>query len=814
MKIFIQARKDGYNILFPTRTTPVEFYQFASDIQQESANNDAIYYGKNFYTLAFTSGGCIFTKYVIGYDIQRNHLGNVGISVFIPNTQKLSGSDVKILLDDLLNTFCRNYCPDYNLGDKREDWLLFTSLADSYDARLLSRSANYNAVITGTQNPAFHYYKSDSELIEHLDKPFQEEYSGYRQILFIDSNLQGAANPLNVLKYSGIEVNPDLKNDDYYLNNYNKSKGVKISVYYNNKWNERSNEKGNNQIREKWQVEIKYSKDYYKPIVAIGSISNHDSDIYKYIEINESNIKIKYDSFLPYPETKTFTFDVVTKKDRAKVTDAEIQIGDYQGWQKISEYTFKAEELGKEYKISARKGENLFSDVVKIIPKDYSVDSILLPLIERRVVKIKATDQENGDTIWQFKVHITGKDFNKVTDQIEFVGDEIDKEWNIQIEKRTEYSASENKKFCPAKDGNEINFKLKKAKKIPIGPIIDGNSEDKKQKSFAAKGKGFFSKPAVIATSIVSTLVLGAGIWVLCNDNQSPKAKLTAQQITTYVKGDSLMFDKIKAYKADWEEQKPEIITIDGKSWYNPTTWFVGSTEGIPDSTKYKEWAKSKQSIETAIAIRKSLNSKGFLKLKNQQYFSIIPTELRNAINKIDSTKYDEVVTQLGDVTNLTLTEISERINEILKPKEPVKEEAPLEPKKEEKKTKTKKETDRQSIQRQGATIDKAADIEKELKSATITKQKLNEYSGANFSKLKESIQLYNVFWNSVKSSTKKDDYDDLLIKVKQDDVLKKSELKNFLNSICASSADFEKFNSAKGKATSTSLKQLKSKIK
>ena len=90
MKIFIQARKDGYNVLYPT-PTPSEFYKFASDIQSISANNDAALYGKQFYSLAFASDGCIFTKYVIGYDVQRNNLGNVGISVFIPDKKKLSG---------------------------------------------------------------------------------------------------------------------------------------------------------------------------------------------------------------------------------------------------------------------------------------------------------------------------------------------------------------------------------------------------------------------------------------------------------------------------------------------------------------------------------------------------------------------------------------------------------------------------------------------------------------------------------------------------------------------------------------------------
>jgi len=464
MKILIHGRKNGYSVLYP-KPTPTEFYSFASDIQSLNANNYNVYYGKNFYTIAFVTNGYVFTKYVIGDDVQRGQLGEIGISVFIPNTQKLSGADIKTLLDELINKYNRNYIFNNKIDEPKNDfdWSIFSSLANGYDAKLQSRSTQNDNVTSGTKDPAFQYYKSDSDLIEHFDKPFQEEYSDYKQILFIDSNLQGASNPLNIIKNSGIEVNPDLKNEHYYLDNFRQSKGVTITA----NGMSRSDEKGQNQIRLKWQGEINYSKDYHKPIFATGSISDPVSEIHKYLEIYGNDIRIKYDAFKPDPETKSFTFDVETKNDGTKVIDAEIQV-DSQPWQKITEVTFTGEELGEEHKIVARKGDSLISEVVRITPKDSSEASILLPLIEKKVVKVTATDQENGNAIYEFKVHITGKDFYMVTDEIEFVGDEIDKEWNIQIEKPKEYSSSENRMFCPAKDGYEINFKLRKAEKQPI----------------------------------------------------------------------------------------------------------------------------------------------------------------------------------------------------------------------------------------------------------------------------------------------------------------------------------------------------------
>jgi len=809
MKILIHGRKNGYTILYP-KPTPTEFYSFASDIQSISANNYDVYYGKNFYTLAFVDGGCVFTIYVIGDDVERGQLGEIGISVFIPNTQKLSGVDVKNLLDELINTFNRNYI-FYNKIDEPKngfDWFLFTSLAESYDAKLITQPINSDNVTTGTQDPAFHYYESDSKLIEYFDKPFQEEYSDYKQILFIDSNLQGAANPLNVLRNSGVEVNPDLTNENYYLNNYNRSKGVTITA--NGK--SRSDKKGENQIRAKWQVEIKYSKDYYKPIEATGSISNPSSEIHKYLEINGKDIIIKYDAFLPEPETKTITFDVVTKKDGVKVTDAEIQV-DTQTWQSRSDVTFAAEELGKEHKIAARKGEFLFSDVLRITPKNYSPVSITLLLIEKRIVKITATDQENGDSIWQFKVRITGKDFYKVTDQIEFVGDEIDKEWNIQIEKSREYFESENKKFCPATDGNEIIFKLKKAKMQPIEPDNPGGSEhnsnnkQKKPKSFAAKAKAFFSKSAVIASTIVVVLIIVLGILDFYDDrdNETPSTKtlLTAQRITVYVDGNSLSLDTLNEFKVNWEKQKPGIITHSSIEWNNPTTWFVGSNEAKSDSNDYKKWNESSQLIDKAIDIRILINNKDFVELKKVLGYFNKQLSFKTAIEKIDSTKYIKIRKELDNISTLTLTQIVDSVNVILTQKEPKKQEQPQEQKKGEKETVQEKEKSAKTehtkeqpkaqkrknpaapTQQETLSAEKTSEIIKYLKSSELKKVTLNKYlidAGKNTT-LIASVNLCLKLWSL--DGTRNKSYSSYQKELNQDSYLKNSELKDFIDAMC-----------------------------
>ncbi|MBE0574156.1 hypothetical protein IH575_04610 [Candidatus Dojkabacteria bacterium] len=666
MKILIHGRKNGYSVLYP-KPTPIEFYSFASDIQSISANNNVVYYGKFFYTLAFVNGGCIYTKYVIGDDVERGQIGEIGISVFIPITRKLSGTDVKTLLDELIATYTSYYITDNKIDEPKNgfDWLLFISLANGYDAKLLSRSFYDDTVATGTQDPAFHYYKSDNELIEHFDRPFQDEYSDYKQILFIDSNLQGIANPLNVLKNAGVEVNPDLKDEYYYLNHYNSSKGIKITA--NGKL--RSDKKGENKIRSKWHVIINYSKDYYKPIVATGSISNPDSEIYKYLEINGSNIKIKDYAFLPEPETKTFTFEVVTKKDNLEVDDAEIKV-DTQPWQFLPSVTFTAEELGREHKIAARKGDNLFSDVVKITPKDYSKDSIFLPLIEKRVVKIIAIE-ENGEknNIDDFKVWVSGGKCNtQIVSEVTFTADEINTTWNITVEKDG-YTRSSPMSYFPRNGDRIIYFELKKNSKrttIHTKPQNEHFSDDKKEKpkTFTSKEKTLFSKPVVISASIVSALVLSIGIWALChffgNDKQPKETPHTAQQITAYVEGDAINLNTLKDCKTNWKSQEKNFITKSGGGI------FGGETK--VDRAKWKsDWQPVHESIEQAIEKRILINERNFAELKNLRY-STDQQSFKTAIEKIDIAKYAEFGQKLGDVNSLTLTQIADSINAILTP--------------------------------------------------------------------------------------------------------------------------------------------------
>ena len=806
MELVVHGTKQGYKSSFIPNIQP----SFSlGDIRNGVNNENPL--GKSVYSIAFSNGSCIFTKYTIIRDTLRSYaIGTIAFSLYLSANKELSGKgqDVKTLLDKLMNKYIDEYVRDNNInrGETtliQEDWSFVDTISNGY--REQDKTRKEEEILSGTADPAFIYYKSDSELQEYFDKPFQEEYSNYRQILFIDDDLQGITNPRNVLKNSGIELKDiDLKNEYYYLNNYNHSKGVSITA--NGKL--RSDGKNNNVIRAKCLVEIKYSKDSrcYKPINAHGTLSDTTSEIYKYLETKGNQIILKYDAFNnPTPIKKTVTFEIKDRNGEA-VEDVEITCkADYQQEQKITGNTtsFIGEDIIKRWTISAKKGDSYASDEVPFSPETQEIVPIPIPM--HNIKKVEVTAKIENRPVSDFTIHIP--DYGIIDQQnnfVEFRDETINKKCSIKVTKsegQDYYSGSY--EFTP-KDKSTIPVQLTKEPRKQAPPSETGKSEKDSTKN--EKSKLFFDKitPKMWSLISVSTLVLALGIYVLCHflgGKQSGENLLTDKQIINYVESDLLFIEKLNAYKSQWEHQKNDFIKKSGGGTF-------GGDEKA-DSTKLKSiWQPVYESIDRAIHKRNLINNKDFAELLNLRY-SEQQQSFKIAIEKINSTKYEEVGQQLGDVSALTLTQIAEQIDDLTpKPEEG-------EPHEEEPKILENRQKSQEIKPITTATEDNnTKTVEEDLQKATITKQKLKEYREAKFSKLKESISLYEKFWEKVSSSKQKKDFDDLLKQVKKDNILKNSELKMFLDSICANSASFGKFNSASGKAACESLNELKEKLK
>jgi hypothetical protein len=867
MDIVIHATKDGYRTLF---TTDDELaYLIAKDVRS-GANNDSSL-GNFVHAVFFTEKGCVFTKYIIVKDTQRsNALGFIAFSIFVNNNKSLKGEDVVSILDELSNKYSDKYIINsyLNRGEKnliREDWNFINDILRKYNE--LDKGQKDKEFHSGIKEAAFIYYNNEVPLREYFDKPLQEDYIVYKQVFFINTDLKGSQkNPLNILSNSGKELEGiDLKNEYYYLNNYNRSKG--ITIIANGK--DRSDGKNNNSIRAKWQVEINYSKDErcFEPIQAKGTLSNPDSEIYKYLEVKNNQINIKYDAFNnPNPKTKSISIEIKDRKGNF-IENADIGIGS-KPTEKIQghkyETTFSGEDLIKRYDILVKKG--FFTGKIDFMPIN-QIGNIILELQEHKNVTFLVKDGKGLVFDYNIEVRYQQGGLFSTSKELEFIGEDIDKLYDITIvsnkHERKTFS------FCPTKDENPkhvelqnrqfIDYQKEKAyelivndkfgkrsfKNKPINTYVHSKPnfgcdpkfgyefiEWKQQEKTSNDYNGYFE--AIFKelwyhkipkwSILISLVVIGIiTIFFMLNPSRTSDSKISkidSEQITNYIEGDSLLLYKLNEFKYDLELHKPEVKEINS----GLLSWFMGSEKQL-DSTALTNWRNDTLNINEAINKRNLLNDKDFKKLKKLN-FSSNQNNLIEVINKIDSTKYKDFSKVLGNVSDKTLSEIAVDIKSALKPKEPI----IKKPQKSDKETvgignkivptipineKPKPASVKpvKPIVVDSPDKNKNIEISNKLKGVSISVDELNNFKDEN-PKFKNSIQLYIDFLVKVQNNNdQKQDYDNLLKKVKADDILKNSELKSFLNGICSNSDSFEKFKSTSGKKSCKTLEKLKNKM-
>ena len=454
MKLFVQARKDGYNVLYP-KPTPIEFFQFAGDIRPDSKDPNLL--GKFIYTISFANGGCIFTKHVIIQDVQRQGLGNIGFSIFISNIKKLSGNDVIKLLDELLNAYCKNYCPDYYLDSKTEDWAIFEAIKNQYVLYDLSQDdiENYQR---GTADAAFVYYIDKTELCKCFDNPYQAEYSTYKQVFFVEKNLEDKSdNPLNAIPHdpiANLSGKIDLENTKYKLiYNQQARGGVKIEVKVNG-----SLRNNKSKIKRKEDLEITWSKQFCETIVKSGKWYEIGSD---FLEINDIEKTITVKEIDIYPITYNI---LIQTKDRFSntISDAEISLefNNYLPERKAINNSIQitAEELQNKCYIIA-KTDNLIS-IQREIKLEDTKSHISLILLEYKKVIFNVKD-ENG-LINNYNIKISNKEVQPKEGNLLFIGEEIEQTWQISVSHK-DYE-TENFSYRPDKGDNPKYIILKQKK--------------------------------------------------------------------------------------------------------------------------------------------------------------------------------------------------------------------------------------------------------------------------------------------------------------------------------------------------------------
>lgn len=738
MKIFIQGRKDGYNTLYP-KPTPAEFFQFAADIQRIDAQNNAQYYGKSLYSIAFNGNGCIFTKYIIGYDTLRSNIGNIGISVFIPNNQKILGIDIKTLLDELISIYTTNYCPDFKINNqKQEDWLLFSSTADNYDIKVKTILSDEN-FLYGNKDAAYIIYDNNTEIEKYLDAPYQAEYKEFKQILFIDNQSRLL---LEVIKHDQTETanltgKIDLDNPSYKLREYHGQgkNGVSIEIRANGKL--RNNKE---KIFRKDIITIKYSKKYHKDIFEEGKLT--DPQIEKYLIISDNSIDV--DKNFDLPKTEIPVEIRICNSKGESISDAIISCkNNYSKTERnpVSQNTFVflGEEQKDKWTVYADKegfiGEETF------IPEFNSV--VKLTLREVKIIKLRILD-EKGDLITNKSkelpfyddeirrehtehINIQSYHFEKVTFIPKDVAEPISVKLIKQVSQKPQ-DTSQGKGRSPETDNNEI-FKSKNRKKTFYIKILLGLS---------------------IACLLVFTVYcLTLILWDRSNSNGTHQQQtsqeqglpiLTPADIISYVDGDSLFLEKLEEYNEDWANLK--------------------STTDKATYEKYKGF------IDEAIQKREALEDGNFAFLKDSNVnYTSAQKAFKTAVYNLKQDQFDNVKAKLVDVSNLTLRQIADSITKILA--------LPKDTKASTEKnggTQLKKAGSKQSKNKSELTTNDETPIIEYLKGHELKGNQLNEYKKKkNISKkLETSIDLALEFWSlngdvkstkAYKSKVTKDEY-------------------------------------------------------
>lgn len=790
MDIVIHGTKGGRKIFTTKKLSGL------LDVTADSAKSTTI--GQEAYAIRHVNNSIIFSKYKIIRDVRGDkRTGFVAFSLFMSNDKELLGSDIISLLDRVSEEYCQRYIIDNNLNEVNEAWGFLDRISSEYKSKIRTVSFDdIEKLDSGSKDDAFIYYKNNGELKSYFDEPFQDEFGGYRQVLFVSEELKGKPeNSLNALRHSDDNLTGivDLENIKYKLLFNSPAKGgVTINVKVNGEI--RSNK---NKIRREDELEITWENSYYKNEIQRGKLYEFSSefiivdDIERTVSINEIELR---------EEEKNINLEIKHRKEGA-VYDAEIYIkSNYQSERRIygNRITLKGNELGQRWEVWANKGDNMFTDKRPIdIEKDCS-SAIKLILKERKIVKIVAIDEGSENTIDDFKVWVQGDGIKRIS-EIVFEDDDLDKTWRICIEKSDDYDKSDVKTYCPAKGENTIYFNLKKSKKYlkkehkkKSAKGEDSSDSEGKNK----KDKPFYKNIKVIAALIVSVLILILSIAVFFKFLDEPETQsVNRQEIENYVKGNDLFFNKLDYYKENWEHQKPEVAQKSDGILGLLFFW-----EKEPDTIEYNKWKKVNQSIIDALEKRNLINKINFKKLKNLNYFND-QINLKSVIEEIDTIDYEGVKVRLGDVSVLKLTTITDSIHQILNQNKKLKEESNNQ-KVEEKESppvSAKKSEGKEKVHVKNPTQTKEINtINIKLKGGSIKIDELNNYKKK--SPTNKSIQLYLDFWGKVKDSDQKEDFDELQKKAQKNTILKDSALEYFLQKICKDSDSFLIFKEIPGR--------------
>jgi len=770
MEVIVHGTIGGYKS--PLNKTQ-DTLKVSFDIRNNSESE--VILGKSFYALGFTTNGFVFTKYKIITDTPRkSSTGFIAFTIFSPIDKKIHGEDIKAILDEMLSYYENNYIVNnkINRGEITPlihvDWSFINEVTNKYKEHPQFLDFELKP---GEKEAAYILYKDEDDLIKYFSRPYQEEYINFKQVFLLNKDDNYISDLLEFIKNSGIELKGiDLNNDYFILTNYEPQKNVIIKANGKQLTNQ------NNIIRANDLLEIDFKvNNFYKEIHLEGKLSDNSSDIYKYLEITANQIKIKYYAFIPDPVTKTLT--IITKDSFGnKISDAVITCKNNFEPKKvdINQITFKGEDLGKNWTITAQKGYKKASK--NLVPFERMNDELLLILIEepKKVETPRFIVQagEHGVILKNcYSEKIDGNDIN-IEDTIK-----------------------------PHKGWKFNGFILVRKKINDYDGTLIAQYEKKK------------TKPWVYAVSISLPLVIISSVflfWPATDDTK--KANTLKRDIQEHVNSIELNLEKLKDYESKWSNHRPQESK-------GALDIFRSQSNKISDSA----WNNVAVKIKNAIEKRNLINNLSIDELKKREY-SLEQKEFEETIKQVDSAGQVLLLDSLdkNSIAKMNLDQIAKSIQNTMGLQTKIIEDITGSDREDTVETTTTKnesnvptQTETPVAERQPAANKNKSpnkEIIEKLKGGDISKLGLDDLKiGVTDSRLKNSIELYIKFWGIVES-TNQDDYNKLLNEIKGDFYLKDSELKIFLAHL---ENQFEEYKNIRGRSSPrTTINEIKKKMK
>lgn len=812
MELLIHGSKHGYKAnLNPNK--PTSFY--LSDIRNDYNTEKSI--GKSLYSLAFINQGCVYSKYTIIRDTLRSYAtGNIAFSLFIPASKQVKGSgkDIKSLLDRLSNVYFDKYIVSYNNNrDQREiiqeDWSFIEPILNEFILTNTDYSKD-DLFTSGKEKPAFHYYHTEDELLEYFNRPYQEDYKRFQQILLIDSAYKGEADPLHVLENSGEEININFKNPKYKLINYRDIAGFTLKI---NGALCTSNT-SSIVVRENDKIEIIFNREHYEKINVEGNLSNRDSAIFRYLKLNTESEKIQilYDK-IQITQRQTIEFKLFRYNERNyPITNGEIKL-DNGPWKKEASISFEGADLSKPHVIQARLGKEFRSHPVEFVPYNFNGDVILYPVV---YVEFNVSVAGNNASISGYDVYIDKlppiKNVIKHYTH-EFINDKPNHTYQIYVCK-DEFEASQSKTInLETPKSHTLEFVLRKKAPLVYQVDLGKHGSFKNGQIFSSKSKdgidikdkiqidfGWIFTEFKLSNNVLYAqyepnvfLITGLSFliflivslpiaFLLYTDSPDGHAVLK-RRIEDYTQGIELHSDTLKSYRKSWEDHEHEYIQE--SPW-----WDLFSPASQRDSSKwYSEWKPIEEGIERALSLRDYSDRLDFSNIKKFEG-SKSQMEYISFIEGLDSSDYKLVKSNLRNSKNINLHEIITIISDIKENSSDFESEKP-ENDEEQGKSGLKNKND-SPINELSTDNTLSETIKTAFNSTKLEATKLDEYlikaeaQKPKDTKLINSIKLYIKFWELNEGIG--NPYAKLLNEVNNDVNLQNSKLKNALERLRNSS--------------------------